>query len=248
MNKVAWLVLTGFLCIGIFQVEPLHLQFSRNMADLAASAGFLADSSQLPAATKMLNELSASDCREGWLLGLAYDRLGQTMERERSWGILPSCPSDYVTLLYGLRIENPDWAMQALAAHPGNPDAWFWAAYTLTGNIQVDGRTELIDPEDYDRVIWIYRQGLALDRGNSIAWRELGDLLHDRDPKGAIEAYLQSCYHGDRGSNGCYRAGLTAEEGGDYKNAIQYYRLSRWSVARERANRLEGKLLEEDRP
>jgi len=70
----------------------------------------------------------------------------------------------------------------------------------------------------------------------------LGDLLRERDPQAAIHAYLESCHNGDPGSNGCWRAGLTAESQGDLEAAIRYYRLSRNSGYQGRADLLEQQL------
>jgi len=91
-------------------------------------------------------------------------------------------------------------------------------------------------------IVALFREGLALDPRDGLRWRELGDALRSLDPKEAIEAYLQSCFNGDPGANGCYRAGLTAEQLSDYENAIRYYRYSRWEGALNRANQLEAQL------
>ena len=60
-----------------------------------------------------------------------------------------------------------------------------------------------------------------------------------------IAVYLESCCKGDPGSNDSYRAGLTAEQLGDLPAAIRYLRLSRYSGALERADRLESQLGEQ---
>jgi tetratricopeptide (TPR) repeat protein len=100
-----------------------------------------------------------------------------------------------------------------------------------------------ISQEEPERAIQLYQDGLQRKPTDGIRWRELGDLLYEKDPQAAIEAYLQSCHRGDPGSNGCYRAGRTAEELGDLEAAIRYYRLSQWSRALERADELEKQLL-----
>jgi len=45
------------------------------------------------------------------------------------------------------------------------------------------------------------------------------------DPQAALDAFLQSRYHGDPGANGCYGAGWVMEGLGDPQQAIEYYRL-----------------------
>jgi hypothetical protein len=93
--------------------------------------------------------------------------------------------------------------------------------------------------------IALYYQGLALDPSDVRRWQYLGHLLSKRDPQAALGAYLQSCYHGDPGANGCMGTGCMAEKLGDPRAAIQYYRLSRYRGALQRADELEQMLAEQ---
>lgn len=77
---------------------------------------------------------------------------------------------------------------------------------------------------------------------DALRWRELGDLVVSQDPEAAIQAYLNSYYYGDPGSNGCCRAGRTAERLGDWARAAQYYRLSRNEGIRQLAVEMEKRL------
>ena len=97
----------------------------------------------------------------------------------------------------------------------------------------------ILGQENPDDGAALFRELLKFRPYDGIYWRELGDILRDHDPQAAIEAYLKSCYNGDPGSNGCYRAGLVAEALGDNESAIRYYRLSKWSGSLEQADRLE---------
>ncbi len=90
----------------------------------------------------------------------------------------------------------------------------------------------------------LFRQGLELRPSNELRWREYGDMLRPFYPEQAIQAYLKSCFMRDLGNHGCYRAGLTAESIGRYKDAIRYYRYSDWSGALERAAELERRALQ----
>jgi tetratricopeptide (TPR) repeat protein len=117
-------------------------------------------------------------------------------------------------------------ARQAIQKQPGSAAAYFWLAEIIVG-------------ERPQEAIRVYRQGLELDPTDGVRWKALGDLLVERDPNGAIEAYLQSCINGDPGANGCWGAGGTAEQQGDIAAAISYYRLSNWEVALQRADELE---------
>ena len=94
-----------------------------------------------------------------------------------------------------------------------------------------------------DRAIQLYRQGLQHKPHDGVRWRELGDLLSRTDPRAALEAYLESCYNGDPGSNGCYGAGRMMEKLGDPQQAIEYYRRSHWEGALNRADELEKQLI-----
>lgn len=94
-----------------------------------------------------------------------------------------------------------------------------------------------------DRAIDLYRQGLRYVPHDGVRWHELGALLSGTDPQAAVEAYLQSCYHGDPGNHGCYDAGLMMERLGDPQRAITYYRLSHWQGALDRARELEAQLV-----
>jgi hypothetical protein len=83
---------------------------------------------------------------------------------------------------------------------------------------------------------------LILAPGDGLQWQRLADLTAASDPAAAEDAYYQSCVHGDPGANGCWRAGELAEARGDVEQAVRYYRLSNYSEARARADRLEVEL------
>ena len=100
----------------------------------------------------------------------------------------------------------------------------------------------ILSKEAPEQAIELYRQGLQANPYDGVRWRELGDILRNTDPKAAIEAYLQSCYNGDPGFNGCYWAGRTSEDIEDIQSAITYYRFSAWDVAQKRADELEARL------
>jgi Tfp pilus assembly protein PilF len=113
--------------------------------------------------------------------------------------------------------------------HPESAETSFWLA-------------KICAKDTPERAIALYRKGLALDPDNGRRWRELGDLLVKHDLQAALHAYSQSCQNGDPGANGCWLAGQTAERRGDLKMAISFYRLSRWSVALNRAAQLEREI------
>ena len=102
---------------------------------------------------------------------------------------------------------------------------------------------KIVYKENPEMAFDLYRKGLALRPANHLRWLELGDMLKDTHPQEAIQAYLRYCLLGDVGNHGCYRAGLTAEALGLRREAIEYYRRSRWSGAHERADELERRSL-----
>lgn len=157
---------------------------------------------------------------------------------------------------------------QGLQRQPHNSDAWLQLGRAFTSldiqdalsiyNQQGFDRLVLNDPllqdepqfilasilakSQPERAILLYRQGLQHKPNDGVRWYELGDLLSKIDPSTAIEAYLQSCHYGDPGKHGCYGAGLVAEQQGNLRLAIKYYRLSNWEVALQKADQLEQSL------
>jgi tetratricopeptide (TPR) repeat protein len=104
----------------------------------------------------------------------------------------------------------------------------------LAAALSADAPAEAID---------LYRTGLQLSPHDGHRWLALAELLEPGDPAAALEAYLQACRNGDPGANGCLRAGSLAEGDGDFSAAIEYYRLSKWSGALDRADELERQLV-----
>ncbi len=90
-----------------------------------------------------------------------------------------------------------------------------------------------------DQAAAIYAEALQRKPYDGKRWLEYGDVLKKINPEKAIAAYYQACIHGDPGSHGCYNAGMLAEETGDIQQAIRYYRLSHWEVAKNKAAELE---------
>ena len=163
-------------------------------------------------------------CRASWFYGLVAQARGDELARDAAWRAALHCDADYILLLWAFWPEREDLAAEALRAHPEASAAWFWAARFAE------------DPKAY------YRRGLALNPRDGRRWKEYGDLLQKDDPEAALEAYLQSCFHGDPGWNGCWQAGNTALRLGRVEEAITYYRYSGWLSARQRADELEAQL------
>jgi len=143
-----------------------------------------------------------------------------------------------VLFLHSLLPENVDFPNYVTQNLPEIAEGWFWRA-ELNYAVWHAGQVQSLSEEERSKSIEYFMNGLLLDPKDGLRWRELGDLMRPKDPQSAIQAYLQSCFNGDPGLNGCWLAGKTAEEIGEYENAINYYRYSRWPNAHNRADQLE---------
>lgn len=176
-----------------------------------------------------IGQLAAGDCRARWFEGLLYHTSGNAPAREAAWSALLDCSNDYVSYMSALAPGDAALAGRAVALRPENAAGYFWLA-------------PIVAAEAPDDAVFLYRQGLALAPEDGRRWLALGDLLQTSDLPAAREAYLQACLNGDPGANGCLRAGGIAERQGDLRLAIEYYRLSNWSGALEKAAELERQL------
>lgn len=218
---------------------PLRRVLSRNRAALGLFEAIVLKPSNLPQSELPVTATSIEDCRQYWLRGLASQVLGQDANRDHAWEASLFCSPEYISLLSLLTPQQREWALASIEYYPFAADSWLWLAHTYLDPTN-PGVSQPLAESDLAKIIPLYEKALQIAPYDGIAWRELGDLLAESDPQAAIEAYLNSCYNGDPGSNGCYRAGLTAESLGAYQDAIDYYRMSRWAGAHEKADQLEN--------
>ena len=229
-------LLIVLLLISALSLWPLLANRAQFNRAAVLTAHVLSSDPSRPAVQAASRALTAAGgCRAHWLQGLLAQAVGDEETRDRAWMEAMRCLPDYVPIAFIILPDHPALAEQAVRLQPESADAWFWLASARSH-------------EDPQAAIEFYRRGLALRPTDGLRWRELGDLLAGRDPQAAIGAYLQSCYNGDPGSNGCLRAGWTAERLGDIQAAIRYYRLSRYSGALDRAAQLEQQLREQTPP
>ena len=166
---------------------------------------------------------NASTCRTAWYLGFIHDQRGNIQERNQNWGEAVVCDPELVHHLFNLYPDDKQLAEYIHSKQPYTAESWFWI-----GDLNPEKRLEY------------YLNGTAYGTTNGRRWIELGRMLgREGDLPTALQAFLQGCYNGDPGHNACWSAGKVAEELGDYKGAIQYYRLSKWGVALDRAKELE---------
>jgi O-antigen ligase len=203
-----------------------HLLFPAGHAARLAAAALVAGQPDATDALAILDTAGPPACRVHWYRGLLEDAIEDRPARNASWGTVLGCGPEFIPLMTVLAPADEALAREAIDQQPDSAVAYFWLAESVAGR----------RPQE---AVVAYRQGLALAPDDGVRWQALGDLLVERDLDGAVEAYLQSCYNGDPGANGCWRAGRVAEEQGNRAAAIAYYRLSKWDGALQRADELE---------
>ena len=206
------------------------LAFPVNRAGQLAVHALLDPSADAFATADSLRELSSRNCRAGWYEGLVRHLMGDADGRAVAWGGLVGCSANYTEYMAVLAPIDIELARAAIVAQPESAAGYFWLAPALAA-------------EAPDEAITLFQQGLELSPTDGQRWLALAELLETRDQAAALDAYLQACKNGDPGANGCLRAGGVAEAQGDVTAAIEYYRLSKWSGALERANELEKQIV-----
>jgi hypothetical protein len=214
-----------------------------------AATRYLVGELNYPQSQSNIKELMSVNCDAAWILFRMSDRFIENETRDLAITKIITCSASYIEPLHDLLPDDSKSASLAVAVQPKSPYAWFWLADSMTHFSE--GRTRPNVESDREKIISYYEIGLKLFDEHPIErylyhpyaggrWLELGDLWREIDMKAAINAYLQSCKNGDPHYNGCYRAGFAAEEMGDIASAIRYYRLSKWDVAHEKADKLEA--------
>ena len=178
---------------------------------------------------------SLTGCSTYWLRALVHHSRGDLATRDQNLADAMRCDDRLVILAHKLFPEDLGLAQLALDVAPARAESWFWLA-------------ELRSADDPDQAILLFYRGLELDPKDGLRWREFGDLLRKDHPNAAIAAYMESCYNGDPGSNGCLQAGIVAEQLKMYDIAIQILRLSKYQPAHDRADRLEAQLEAQTQP
>lgn len=201
-----------------------------NRAGQLATHVLLDPAADVAATRAALSELSAGNCRARWYVGLVQNMAGDGPGRDAAWSGLLDCSTAYTGYMAVLAADDTALARQAIESEPENAAGYFWLASAVA----------TADPR---QAIKLYEAGLEFAPTDAHRWLALAELLEPNDPTAALDAYLLACRHGDPGANGCLRAGSLAEANGDLPAAIEYYRLSKWSGALERADELERQLV-----
>jgi tetratricopeptide (TPR) repeat protein len=210
---------------------PLAKQMALNRAAVWTMRALAQGESEPAMHTASKALTTAEGCSIHWFRGLLAHAMGDKDARDRAWVQAMRCSPHYVRMASAMLPDRQSLAELAVLVQPDDADTWLWLA-------------RVHSQKDPQTAIELYRRGLALRPTDGEGWQELGELLASQDPQAAIVAFLQCCYNGDPGYNGCWRAGQTAEQLGDIQAAIHYYRLSDWSGALERARQLEQKRIQ----
>jgi tetratricopeptide (TPR) repeat protein len=230
--KTLMVVVVGGL-MALYLLNQALIYLPLNLIKVDALRALIANPSQRrDMQEKLLSVEWDNDCSIWWFRGLIAKQTQSGIPELRNWQGAIACKPIYVALLHLTEPEEISLALLGLSTYPRNLEATLWLA-------------ELTSTSDPDSAIGFYRSALRLDPINSLTWRQLGDLLVERQPQEALVAYTQSCYLGDVGSHGCLRAGIVAEKLGDLLSAIGFYERSRIEEIRLRAVPLYAQLNQE---
>lgn len=199
----------------------------RNLAAVTTAKALLANPALLAPAGQQIAALSGRDCRINYFYGLILNHNQQQDDGNIAWERAISCNPTFIYLLENNVAENRQLAEFAIQQHPSYPEGYFWLA-------------ALESEPNPEAAIIRYQQGLQLSPNDGWRWSLLGNLLADHDPQAALEAFEQSCAHGDPPAGGCRAAGRMAERMGDPALAIYYYHLSHRPTTRQLAEQLES--------
>jgi len=233
-----WPVVVGVGGVALIYALAAWLALPVNSAGELAANALLDPGAESAEAGRAALALAGGDCRAEYYKGLAHHAAGDGAERAAAWARLFDCSADYIAYVAVLAPDDADLARRAIDAQPGSADGYFWLASLVAGTNA--------HPTAPDEAIALYRLGLGLAPGDGRRWLALAQLLQGRDDAAALDAFLQACLHGDPGANGCLGAGQLAEARGDPSAAIDYYRLSNWQGARDRADELERQVAGEE--
>ncbi len=216
---LGWMLLPALLLGAAFS----HEQIASNLANLSLWRAVSAADPTLPVAEPL------EPCERSWFRTMHTRNQGGVIPKEQVESAL-ACGAEYIPLLAVIAPTNVEDARLATILYPQEARAWFWLA-------------EASAPVDTAAERSAYLQTVRLEPSYGLAWCRLGrNYSTAGELQKAQEAFLNCCIYGDPGSNGCYGAGRMAEKLGDLQKAIEYYRLSRWDGALDRADELAGRL------
>jgi len=223
-NKKPYLfpALAGTACLVLLLAAVISA-VPANAAGLRALSAAFHLSSETPASSGLLPISGEADCGAVWLSAQLAARQGNPS----GYAAALACSPLYTPLVAVERPLDAGLAAQAVHAQPLDPALWFWLGQAQ----EADKSLSALDS---------YLKVLALDEQNGLAWCRLGFIYETQgNLTSSLDAFAKCCSNEDPGVNGCYGAGRVSEKLGDPLQAIQYYRMSRWLVAQQKADELE---------
>jgi tetratricopeptide (TPR) repeat protein len=224
MSRIHKILFLLVFILAAFSPQGVLALFRQNLVDLA----------YLPAATENSKDLShpfgPETCRQTWLRTAAGSADPAYFIPPGDVAAILGCGTEYVSLLSAIQPANYEVASLAVARYPDNPSAWFWLGQTA-------------EAFDWKIAQEAYSHMVQLEPSNGLAWCRLAEHYENYGQfQAAADAYLSCCRNGDPGYIGCSGAGRMMEKLGNPRQAIAYYRLSKWPKAQERADALESQL------
>jgi len=223
----------ALMCGGILIFILLILQSResarRNQLSMLLMRGAFNNPALLGRAYADYQALSGSDCQANWMAGKAAELSGNEGEKRATWINYLACSTTSIDVLRLTLPMDTAFAKKAVSLYPNNLDALYWLGSSL----------EYVDPK---QAIISYNRIVQIDPRQGLAWCQLGNLYTNQAINLSLDAFLQCCSNEDPGGNGCVNAGRLMEKLGDPRKAIQYYRLSTWQVALDRADELAKQL------
>jgi tetratricopeptide (TPR) repeat protein len=220
--------LSGILLLAIVGGAFPPTTIFRNMVHLQVlQSSFSMDRQAKTIAADLLKQQASSDCRNNWLLSQLYD----DQEQQTSiYQTVMACSQDYWPLVLSVRPTNLALATQAVELKPQDSSAWLWLARSQ-------------DTKDPNVALPSYLKVVNLNQYNGLAWCRIGTIYWSQSKfEQAKSAYLNCCKNEDPGGNGCFNAGRMAETLGDPRQAIEYYRMSKFDDIIKLAAELEKKI------
>ncbi|MDR3574713.1 MAG: hypothetical protein P4L50_12680 [Anaerolineaceae bacterium] len=189
-----------------------------------------------PQLEQQLKEIPYPACYSNWISGLIAARLAQTAESQLKLAYFLMCSPEAVHMVQAIAPRDKVLATMAVKLYPKNITALYW----LVKLLEINNPTEINNPKD---TVSLYEWIVQINPNDGIAWREIGFFEELSGQLLAAEsAYLNCCSNGDAGFNGCLGAGRVAEKLGNPRQAIEYYRLSKFPASLQRADQLEQQL------
>jgi tetratricopeptide (TPR) repeat protein len=175
-----------------------------------------------------ISQLPNNSCWDIWLKTAIIMQNDPDNIPEESLEFLLDCGPEYISFVKPKQPDNRKLALKAATNYPDEPFAWFWLA-------------EANRPTDTTVALKAYLKLISLQPHHGLAWCRIGRIYESQEKfEEATNAYLECCKYDDPGSNGCYGAGRMMEILGSPLRAIEYYRLSHWDGAIERADELKN--------